>query len=211
MDSTQEKLVAMQTRFPDCTANRDKLRSLMSDYIPSERLRINVILNAYDEGIVAKLSESNDVTLSALWMINTLKDNYGITDENAFWAVETWCYIVGRSEVGIALATIKNAKADTSPSTSQGNYQPPNQIKMGLGIYKAGFDFPAGEIRLKVVSMVKDKDAQEQGVYYAILKKNSTSNEIITNGFIKTQAILCIKDGQRLEIGWQGEVELTNI
>ena len=38
-------------QFPDCIATRVKLRGILADCFPTEKVKINLILNAYDEGI----------------------------------------------------------------------------------------------------------------------------------------------------------------
>ena len=209
MNDVQQKLIEMKRNIPDCTSSRQRLRSILSDYFPMEKQVINAILNAYDEDIETKLKNSTDRTLTALQLIKVLQNDYGLTADSAFMAVELWCYMLGYTNVGEALYNIKPSKVSEQEEAS--SLQTGKTINVTHGIYMAGLDFPAGEVRLKVLSIVKDKDAQMNGVYYAILKRGSTSNEIITNGFIKTQAILAIKAGQRLETGWQGEVELTPI
>lgn len=205
MDNIQSQLKEMKNTIPDCTTSRQRLKSILSDYIPTEKQKINSILNAYDEDVENKINGSSDKTLTALQFIKILKDDYGMTEDNAFWAIETWCYLLGYDEISEA---IKNIYPQNT-----GNPQPPQPNNSGQsttlfhGIYLAGSDFIAGEIKLKVTTPLKKSDE----IYYAILRKGSNSNEIITNGFFKSQVILNIKDGQRLQLNTNVEIELTNL
>ena len=211
MNAAQQQLVEIKKNIPDCTASRQRLRSILSDYFPTNKLLINSILNAYDEDIEVKLGNSNDRTLMALQIIKTLQRDYGLTCDNAYTAVISWCFMLGYSDVGNIINSIHE---DHNTSTVESSDDVPatgKTINVTHGIFMAGLDFPAGEVRIKVLSIVKDKDAQRNGVYYAILKKGSASNQIVANGFIKSQAILTINAGQRLETGWQGELELTPV
>lgn len=209
MDEFQKKLMQMIVEQPNCISSRQKLKAMLSDYLPASKMHVNVLLNAFDEDIIQKLSGKSDVTLVAIRFVKQLMDDYGMTDANAFWAVETWCYLLGLSEVASALNEITPNDGNNQSTNAQSAEN--KKLKLTLGIYMAGLDFPPGDIKISVISLSKDKQAQEQGVYFAILKKGSSSNEIVTNGFTKQQAILSIKEGQRLQIGWQGDVELTKI
>lgn len=213
MDQMQTALKAIKSQNPQCLNNRQKLKSILSDFLPGHKLQQNLLMNAYDEDIVLKLSSSNDATMSALQVMKTLQNDYGVTPDNAFWAIETWCIIVGKDNVASALQILRPSSQTSVNTTSESTAlaSPSPKKHLALGIYLAGFDFPAGDIKLEVTSIVKDKQAQSQGVYYAVLKKNSPANAIVSNGFIKTQAVLTLNEGQRLEIGWQGEVDLTSI
>jgi hypothetical protein len=209
MDNIQQLLKEMKCKVPDCTASRQRLKSILSDYIPTEKQKINSILNAYDEDVENRISGSSDKTLTALQFIKILKDDYGMTEDNAFWSIETWCYLLGYDEISEAIKNIypQNAGNQQPPQTQKQPNNSAQSITLFHGIYLAGSDFVAGEIKLKVTTPLK----KNEEIYYAILRKGSNSNEIITNGFFKSQVILNIKDGQRLQLNTNVEIELTNL
>lgn len=209
MDNIQSQLKTMKSTISDRTTSRQRLRSILSDYIPTERQKINSLLNAYDEDIENRLCGSSDKTLTALQFVKILKDDYGMTDDNALWSIETWCYILGYDEISEAINNIypQNAGNQQSPQTLKQANSSGQSITLFYGIYLAGSDFSSGEIKLKVTTPLK----KNEKIYYAILKKGSNSNEIITNGFFRSQVILSIKDGQRLELQTSVEIELTNL
>ena len=124
------------------------------DILPSKKLEINLILNAYDEDVIEKLNDSSDATLRALQLIKTLSDDYGLTTESSKWAVISWCYILGYDDIATALDIISVG----------GNLQrvtpaPGKTHIIGIGTYKAGFDFQSGDIKLKHLT----KDLQAPG------------------------------------------------
>lgn len=173
-------------------------------------MHVNVLLNAFDEDIIQEAYQKSDVTLVAIRFVKQLMDDYGMTDANAFWAVETWCYLLGLSEVASALNEITPNDGNNQSTNAQSAEN--KKLKLTLGIYMAGLDFPPGDIKISVISLSKDKQAQEQGVYFAILKKGSSSNEIVTNGFTKQQAILSIKGGTNAsKLVGKEDAELTKI
>ena len=157
MDNIQQLLKEMKGKVPDCTASRQRLKSILSDYIPTEKQKINSILNAYDEDVENRISGSSDKTLTALQFIKILKDDYGMTEDNAFWSIETWCYLLGYEEIAEAIEnTIGNSthapkKQQANPSNS-GN----KCAELGMGIYKAGVDIPLGELKLKIETKRKN-------------------------------------------------------
>lgn len=209
MDDIQKKLVTMIKEQPSCINDRKQLRAILLDYLPQNKLQQNLILNAYDEDIVNRLKPSSDVTLHALQMVKILSDGYGLTKDSSLWAIISWCNMLNLNEVATVLEAM-NFGAATNSNNSANNTPMQNGIKVQCGIYKCGHDFAPGDIKLKVLSITDNDQARSQGIYYAVLRKGSGSS-IIENGFFKGQVVLSIKEGQRLEIGWQGEAELTNI
>lgn len=71
-------------KHPDILNNRQKLRSILCDYFPTDKLTVNMFLMAYDEGMLAKIE--NIVAIDEFMFrtfINTLSANYGVTEETA--------------------------------------------------------------------------------------------------------------------------------
>ena len=204
MDQTQKSLCDMIKQKPDCLTDRNILRAVLADYLESNKLQQNLLLNVYDLDIVNDLSNSSDKTLAALNLISQMENNFGVQKDSAIWAISTWCYLLALDDVGAALSAIQisppsvQAPNNTPFSPSSGLYQ----MDVDKGIYFAGIDFPEGEVKL--TSLYKN---QSKEIYFAILEKGSSSNKILTNGFFKTHAWLTVKKGQRLEVG--GKVTLS--
>lgn len=209
MDEFQKKLIEMKKQVPDCTASRQRLRSVMSDFFPGEKRRINAILNAYDEDIEVRLSNSSDKTLTALQLVKVLKDDYGLADDNAVEAAAAWCFIMGLDEIAEALSFIQITSDKTNIETAPSNRQNGFRKKFSEGVYLSGYDFPAGDVQLEVDSLV-DRDGVS-GVYYEIIKKGA--NTYTTNGSVKPNGhvILSLKEGMKLMVSWQGTILLTSV
>ena len=78
-------------QFPDCIISRKKLKGILLDYFPEERVKVNLILNAFDEGIIDEIktcSELNQIMFGRWKKI--IIDNYGVSEENAEWTIEYW-------------------------------------------------------------------------------------------------------------------------
>lgn len=204
MDQIQKSLCDMIKQKPDCLTDRNILRAVLADSLPSNKLQQNLLLNAYDLDIVKGLSNSSDKTLAALNLISQMENDFGVKKDPAIWVISTWCYLLALDEVCAALSVIQisspsaEATYNAAFSTSSGLYK----MDMDEGIYFAGIDFPEGEVKL--TSLYKN---QSKEIYFAILEKGSSSNKILTNGFFKTHAWLTVKKGQRLEVG--GKVTLS--
>ncbi len=192
MNDVQQKLIEMRKNIPDCTSSRQRLRSILSDYFPTEKQLINSILNAYDEDIETRLKSSSDPTLTALQMIKVLQNDYGLTSPSAFTAVEAWCYMIGYSEIADALESIKATQVPQVPSNI-GMPQPSSRTacEIGLGIYKAGVDFPAGELSIQILKKPK------LDIFYGIGKN---PNKINDNESFKDKTYITISDGQFLKL-----------
>lgn len=203
MDQIQKSLCDMKNQKPACLTDRNILRAALADYLPNNKLKQNLLLNAFDIDVVKGLSNSADKTLTSLNLISQMENDFGIQKDSAIWAIGTWCYLLSLDEVGKALSTIQLSNSAAVPSNAV--FTPPSglfQMDVDKGIYFAGIDFPEGEVKL--ISLYKN---QSKEIYYAILEKGSASNKILTNGFFKTHAWLTLKKGQRLEVG--GKVNLS--
>lgn len=100
---------------PGCIESRVKLRGLLSDIYPGERIKINLILNAYDEGIVESIQREKELTTVAFgrWK-KVLIETYGISENNAEWAVDYWFTEYGVGSLGKNYRKNKLAEPNTS-------------------------------------------------------------------------------------------------
>ena len=152
MDQIQQLLCDIAKQMPTCLTERTMLRSVLADYLPNNKLKQNLLLNAFDNDVVKNLRKGFDVTLSALNSISQLEDDYGITKDAAFWSIQTWCYLLGLDSVAAALETVKPAMQQP---INQSSAVTPKGYTIGLGIYRAGTDFPAGEVAVKIDTPLK--------------------------------------------------------
>lgn len=189
MDQIQQSLCDMTKRKPACLTDRTILRSALADYLPSNKLKQNLLLNAFDNDVVQSLRKGSDVTLSALNCISQLENDYGITKDVAFWSIQTWCYLLGLDTVADALVVLQPIN---KPNTT---HQPVNvraqEVTVGFGVYRAGTDFPAGDISVQITSKPKYK------VYYGVGKN---PNRINADQSFMDKIYVHLDDGQFIKI-----------
>lgn len=153
MDQIQQSLCDMKKQNHECLSDRNILRAVLADYLPNNKLKQNLLLNAFDNDVIQKLRKGSDVTLSALNCISQLENDYGITKDAAFWSIQTWCYLLGLDNVADALVVLQ--PTSQMPTSNLVNVSSEKEYKIGLGTYRAGTDFPAGEISIKIDTPVK--------------------------------------------------------
>lgn len=199
MDQIQQSLCDMRRQKPACLTDRSILRAVLADYLPNNKLKQNLLLNAFDDDVVQILRKGTDVTLSALTCISQLENDYGITKDAAFWSVQTWCYLLGFDAVADAIVILQptnQVPANTAvPGVATGT-----EYKIGLGIYRAGTDFPAGELSVQVDKKIKYE------VFYKVSKTaKSTSND----GYFKDKIYVQMAEGHFLKLYTCGSEDIT--
>ncbi len=82
--------------YPDVLSDRRKLQALLSDFFPEERLKRNILLMVYDDGVVEKirtLAQLDDVSLHRF--VKSVGEDYGIQPQNAEAAILAWAGALG--------------------------------------------------------------------------------------------------------------------
>lgn len=95
MDDIQKLIVSTLSQYE--WNDSKKLKSLLSDIIPTERLLIRLLLVSYEEGIFDDFQNVNDEKITTHRAIKKLVYECGISEENAIWTVGVWRRIVGLS------------------------------------------------------------------------------------------------------------------
>lgn len=86
---------------PDCISDRMKLKGILADFFPTEKLKINIILSAFDEGIADEISKATEINnLLAGRFVKLLTLDYGMSEENARWATDYWFVNYGVAVLG---------------------------------------------------------------------------------------------------------------
>jgi hypothetical protein len=193
----------MRTKNPACLTDRNILRAALADYLPGNKLKQNLLLNAFDNDVGYVLRKGSDATLSALNCISQLESDYGITKDAAFWSVQTWCYLLGLDTVANALIVLQPANQGTvspapSPILPRGK-----EYMIGLGIYRAGIDFPAGEISVQCTK------TPNYSIHYGVGKNPSrvrTEQDFVDKIYVE------IEEGQYLKLlSYEGDAKYTFI
>jgi len=77
--------------YPDCITDRHNLRGVLLDFFPGENLKVNLVLAAFDAGIIRVIEQAaklDEQTQLGIW--KTLVDEFGYKEEHAAWAVSYW-------------------------------------------------------------------------------------------------------------------------
>ncbi len=193
MDENQSKLVQIKDILPNYLKDRQKLKSLFCDTLPNNKLHVNLLINAFDENIVESLSVFSDKTLLALKCVRTLIDNYGVSNDNAIWAIQTWCYLFGLNDIAemLGLTKGKSDSANSIPSMSGTEY------KIRAGVYKAGVDFPAGELCIKNIT---NPDNTVFGIAWGIGKNPAKIRADVDSHFFHDRVYLYVAIDEYLKI-----------
>lgn len=197
MDQIQQSLCDMTKQKPACLTDRTILRSALADYLPSNKLKQNLLLNAFDNDVVQNLRRGSDVTLSALNCISQLENDYGVTKDAAFWSIQTWCYLLGLDKVANALVVLQPQNQIPTNATTVPSKQ---EYKIGLGVYRAGTDFPAGELSVQADRTPKDD------IFYKVSK---TAKANSNDGFFRDKIYVQMTEGQYLKLYAYGAGEVT--
>lgn len=191
MDQIQKSLCDMKKQKPECLTDRKILRATLADYLPNDKLKQNVLLNAFDNDIVQNLGKGTDVTLNALNCITELENDYGITKDAAFWSIQTWCYLLGLNVVADALSALQPTN-QPSGQTSNSSVSAAKECKIGVGVYRAGTDFPAGEISVQLLTK-----KPKYSIWYGVGKNPM---RIDTPHQFKDKFYVYLTEGQYLKI-----------
>ena len=98
MDPVQIYLKKEATKIIASLDDRQRLKNILLDCLSGNKLQLNLLFNAYDSGLTTKLQNSDTVPDKNLFvqaLVHSLTSDYGITEQAALWAIESWCLILG--------------------------------------------------------------------------------------------------------------------
>lgn len=81
---------------PELLEDRFKLANVLSDILLGSRLEVNLLMFAYDIGIVNDIRECCKLDKTVKFRcVNKMMNQYGVQRDNALWAVNLWFYSYG--------------------------------------------------------------------------------------------------------------------
>lgn len=84
--------------YPDALSDRKKLQALFSDFFPQDRLKRNILLMVFDDGITEEMQDATTLDTMALHRyVKSVSQGYGIKTESAEEAVLAWARAMGLS------------------------------------------------------------------------------------------------------------------
>ncbi|WP_026519387.1 hypothetical protein [Butyrivibrio sp. FCS006] len=198
MDDVQKKIVTALKGNKECLTDHSRLKSVLADVIPGDRIHTNLIMNAYDDQIFKRFFEP-DITLAMLQFIPSLVSGYGISEENALWSVVTWCYVFSRIDVAEALLNFKSGPTiieNKGKAGSQNVINPDNECgEVELMMYKAGLDFPVGTLRILID--YEESPGHDDPYITCYIGKNP--NDLRGAIYLRRQSYIEIKKGEYIE------------
>ena len=82
--------------YPDALSDRKKLQALFSDFFPQDRLKRNILLMVFDDGITDEMQNATQLDRMALHRyVKSVSQGYGIKTESAEEAVLIWAKAIG--------------------------------------------------------------------------------------------------------------------
>lgn len=150
-------------------------------------------MNAYDEGVVTRLSGNSDATLHALQMIKSLADEYGLTHNAALWSISSWCYILKLDNIALALdgLQLSDARSCTGQDTNSIKCRESFDLKT---TYRAGDDFPAGELRIELGGKM------QKGECTVSISKSPKRLRDLEGTWFNSQVYVKVKEGDYLAV-----------
>lgn len=92
---------SMLRKYADAVNEKKRFTGLIKDYFPQEAKAINLMLMAYEIGIVQQIQSTARINNAfAYRFVKQLVDNYGLSRVNADWVVSVWCVCYGKKVLG---------------------------------------------------------------------------------------------------------------
>ena len=123
MSTTELKRIFVQN--PKILLGRKSIRAVLCDVFKNDMAKVNLMLFAYDEGIVDSLRSCSPLTaVEKSRYTKILIQNYAMVDDRAKWAVDTWNSSFDpaiASELDAIEAEIQEETASSELEVSTGN------------------------------------------------------------------------------------------
>lgn len=92
---------SMLRQYGDAIEDKKKFTGLIKDYFPDQAKTINLMLMAYEVGIVGQIQTAGKLNNAfAFRFVKQLTEDYGLSRVNADWVVSVWCVCYGKNVLG---------------------------------------------------------------------------------------------------------------
>lgn len=110
-------------QYADILDNRNRLKAVLLDFFPDERVKANVLLTAYDSGITGELYSAEKINnMFVTRFIKRLLSEYAVQKEMAEWSVKYWIEMYGvqvlKKDVDLSLDLESYTETDEYEDTS---------------------------------------------------------------------------------------------
>ncbi len=165
MNSNNSMINKIAEQISTYLDNRQKVKAIFSDYLASNKLQVNLLMNAYDADIVTKLksiSNLDDSSLELQSLMQCLIDDYGISDISAQWGIIMWCHLLKLEELVLNFGLLTSIQSSASSQLNQimtpnnainpltSNIQSTSIVCKLLDVYRAGYEIPIGTVLITI-------------------------------------------------------------
>ena len=178
---------SMLRRYGDAVEDKKKFTGLIKDFFPQEARTINLMLMAYEIGIVQQIQSTGRINSAfAYRFVKQLTDDYGLSRVNADWVVSVWCVCYGKNilgkecEIGIQSGKAP-AIAPEQPSTKKyGDLFHYRNSMQGQGLAVCGF---SGDTSHTVIFQNRNAGKPVIEVGEGLFENKGIEEVIITEGY----------------------------
>ena len=114
----EKEFERLLTEYKDAVDDKQRFTGLVKDFFPDKQMQSNLILAAYNMGIVKDIQGASDIgSAFAFRYVKRLVDEIGISRVNADWAISVWCVCYGQKMLGKPCdIKLKQGKNDGKPA-----------------------------------------------------------------------------------------------
>ena len=112
MSKQNLELKKLLARNPGLVLTRSRTKGLFNDIFQNDAAKVNVLMTAYDIGIVTEIRKSFPMdTLAKSRLVKILVQQHSIVDDRAVWAIDTWasCFT---GDILAELARVEKARLE---------------------------------------------------------------------------------------------------
>ena len=97
----EKEFESMLRQYGNAIGDRKKFTGLIKDFFPDQAKTINLMLVAYDVGLVQQIQSADRLNNAfAFRFVKQMTEDYGLSRVNADWVVSVWCVCYGKNVLG---------------------------------------------------------------------------------------------------------------
>lgn len=110
--SQETELKKLLARNPSVILTRSRAKGLFNDIFQNDAAKVNVLLTAYDIGVVSEMRKAFPMdALAKSRLVKILVQQHSIVDDRAIWAIDTWASCFS-NDVLAELARVEQERLD---------------------------------------------------------------------------------------------------
>ena len=103
--------------------DRNKVKSILKDIMPHDKLHCNLLMIGYDAGVLSLVDKVLNDELLFKYR-NKLEKEHGVTSDNADWIIVTWLSVIFKLEIPKSIISDRDSvkQEDNNSSINKGIY-----------------------------------------------------------------------------------------